>query len=88
MFRKLLRRIAILWCLYGLVKVCIFVNPWLFCVAKMIKPYEPWDSTSAFQISLVWAVVLFALGIAGIICCVIHYLSEWFFGETEEYTEE
>lgn len=56
MFKKLFQRIAIIWCLYGIVKLCIFLNPWMFRLAAMVKPVLqdnskwlskediPWDS--------------------------------------------
>lgn len=96
MLKKMLHRVFVIWCLYGLVKLCIFVNPWLFRLAKVIKPvYEdnsewefiedvPWNSSSPEQIITLWLFVfvcLFALFLAS---AILHGFSRWFFNENKD----
>ena len=90
MIKKLLHRITVVWCLYGLIRLCIFANPWVFRIAKMYRPLfyksrasdnfnESWDIADPYQIIFVWFWVAVALGLVLAACAVIHIFSDWFF---------
>jgi len=80
MFKKALHRVVVIWCLYGLAKVCIFVNPLLFKVWAMISPigYPPilGDGADTFG---VWAISILAVTVLVIVYCGVHRFSNWFF---------
>ena len=90
---KLLRRAMVVWCVYGIVKLCILVNPLLFWVAGKVTPYYydrsmypslksvTWDSSSPEQIVCVWLIALLGAIVAGIVVCGIHYAAKAIFNE-------
>ena len=90
---KLLRRAMMVWCVYGIVKLCILVNPLLFWVAGKVRPYYydrsmyssfksvTWDSSSPEQIVYVWFIALLGAIVAGIVVCGIHYAAKAIFNE-------
>ena len=91
MIKKCLHRITVVWCLYGLVRVCIFANPWMFRLAKIIAPVwednsayrsledVPWSTTDPFQIFVVWFCVCAAAFVVFLILAAIHNFTDWFF---------
>ncbi len=99
MFKKLLHRITVAWCLYGLVRVCIYANPLVFWVAKMIKPFnyessidpsfnDAWDSGDIGQIMEVWFFAAIAIGLVALAGFGIHHFANWFFNTANENEEE
>ncbi len=66
MIKKVLHKVIVCWCLYGLYLVLVTAHPWLFWVAARIKPYfdanenwdrldpVPWNPNSWGQSMLVW----------------------------------
>ncbi len=100
MVGKMFRRIVIVWCIYGLVRICVFLNPWLFRLCKIIKPHFEdnskwstipsieWDCASTLQILAVWIITLIVALIGFLIVLAIHSFSGWFFNEEEEEEEE
>ena len=99
MFKKLLHRITVVWCLYGLVRLCILFNPWVFRIAKLIKPFnyessinpsfnEAWDSGDIGQIMEVWFFVAIIIVIVALASFGIHHFANWFFNTSNENEEE
>lgn len=96
MFKKALHRITVVWCLYGLGRLCIFVNPWVFRVAKIFKPvfednseYEfldniPWDSSSIEQNLVLWFAIFLGAFILFFAYCGVHHFANWFFNTEKE----
>ncbi len=39
MIKRLLHKFIVGWCLYGLIRVLIFIHPWMFWLAERVKPY-------------------------------------------------
>lgn len=79
--KNILRKIAVLWCGYGILKLCLTLTPLLFKIATLIKPNyhtsgvnerfnDAWDYTSMEQIVTVWAATLFI----GIVVVGGHFL--------------
>lgn len=99
MAKKLFHRIVIVWCLYGLVRFCIFINPLVFRAAKFIKPQlednnswssipnVEWNHESIGQIMLVWVFVLVGTFVVLLIIAAIHNFSNWFFNEKPKEDE-
>ena len=77
MLKKILRMITVTWCLYGVVRLCILVNPLVFRVAKLIKPL--WNQTDNFHIFIVWTTVLVVVVLAIIFYGVIQLFFDWVF---------
>lgn len=96
MIKKALHRITVVWCLYGLVRLCMFVNPLVFRVAKMIKPFwddnsayhsidnELWNVADPYQIVYVWFFVAVTIGVIALILSGINEFSNWFFNTKPE----
>lgn len=95
MVKKMLHRIVIVWCIYGFVRVCIWANPLLFRVAKIIMPLwwdslvdpkfdEPWNCTAPEQILVVWFCVLVIMIVVVLVFAALHAFSNWFFNEKKE----
>ncbi len=64
--KSLVRKAMVAWCLYGVVKLCIFVNPWVFKVVGMIgiRPADggPLMVGNIPHTVVVWAVALLCSG--------------------------
>jgi len=96
MLKKMLHRIVIIWIGYGLVRLCILVNPWLFRLVKVVKPvYEDnseystfedvlWNSGNIEQIIVLWLFVFICLFALFIVSAVLHGFSRWFFNENKD----
>lgn len=93
MIKKTLQRIFVIWCLYGLVRLCIVVNPLVFALARIVYGPAwddnsrwngiadiPWDSGSGEQIAVVWVWVVIAVGALALAGYGVHCFSNWFFG--------
>ena len=39
MIKRMLHKLIVVWCLYGAVRVIIFIHPWMFWLAARVKPY-------------------------------------------------
>ena len=86
--RSLARKAVVAWCLYGVVRIFVFVNPWLFRLLTLWKPYydsnerwkyidpEPWDSTAVEQIIEVWFCTVVGVGILCGALFLLHKLSD------------
>jgi len=82
---------VVVWCIYGLVRICILANPLAFRFIKIFKPlwddnaqWEsiediPWDIADPFQIVCVWFWVCIVIGVILAISAGIHHFSNWFF---------
>ncbi len=93
MCRKVLRRLVIMWCIFGTWKCCVFANPWLFRVAEMIFPYwddnsrwgslenELWDAGSWQQRIFVWFWTILAIALVVGAIAVMHAFTAWLFNE-------
>lgn len=96
MIKKMLHRVTVVWCLYGLVRLCIFVNPLLFRLMKLFMPVyednsayqhipdEPWNPADPEQILMVWFLVIVAIGIIVGISAAIHHFANWFFSTKKD----
>jgi hypothetical protein len=88
MFKKLLHRATIAWCIYGLARLCVFVNPLVFKVLKLWKPVfmldDKWNHKSPEQILIVWMCVLTGVFVFFMIFAAIHAFSSWFFNESSK----
>lgn len=84
MIKKTLHRIVIVWCIYGLVRVCIWVNPLLFWVANIIDPDYEWDKADWGEIFALWAITTVLILVVILIFVAIHAFSNWFFNEKKE----
>ena len=96
MCAKVLRRLVVLWCMFGAWKCCVFANPWLFRIAEMLYPYwddnsewdvlenELWDAGSIEQRIFVWfwTAIVIALLIAA--SASMHVFTSWLFNENED----
>jgi len=71
-----------LWCVAGVIALCIAINPLLFRFANMVTPVDgvPWDSGDATQIVYVWFVTIVAVGLLILAVAVMAYLIECVFG--------
>jgi len=99
MFKKLLHRITVVWCLYGLVRVCIIANPLAFRLIKIFKPLwddnsrwshledEPWNMADPFHIVCVWFWVAVGIVVIMAISAGIHHFANWFFNTANENEE-
>lgn len=85
MFKKALHRIVVVWCLYGLVKLCIFVNPLMFGVWAMVLPKDDppilGDGGHTFTLWCGTIIVFATLALAGY---GIHRFSDWFFNTSKK----
>lgn len=81
MAKKMLHRIVVVWCLYGLVRFCIWLNPLVFRVARILdSSLDPKDGIAIF---MVWFSILVIAFVAVLIFTAIHAFSNWFFNEKE-----
>lgn len=92
---KILRRAMVVWCLYGVGKLFIMVNPLLFWIVARAFPYYrdnsqfktiasvEWNSRSLEQILWVWFWAVLAIGIAAGIVAGIHYAAKAIFNESD-----
>ena len=85
--KKLLHRIIVIWCLYGLGRLCIFVNPLLFRFAPLLgswsnDPTDTWDSSRPDQIFLVWIVAFGALGTIFLAYLGVRAFADWLFSSS------
>ncbi len=39
MIKKMLHKLIVVWCLYGAVRVILFIHPWMFWLAARAQPY-------------------------------------------------
>lgn len=91
MVKKLLHRITVVWCLYGLVRGCILVNPLAFRFVKIFSPlYDdnsmyhslpdiPWSVADPVHVLIVWFWVCLCVCVALAIIAGIHHFANWFF---------
>lgn len=76
MFKKALHRIVVIWCLYGLVRVLMFVHPHLlWCFAKVDPAFKN-DSDGPY---IMWVATVFGLFFLFLLGLLIHAFSNWFF---------
>jgi len=79
MFKKALHRIVVVWCLYGLVRFCIIVNPLLFLVHKTLGiKFQP-DTSLAEQTTALWIIAVIIIAAAVAASIAVHKFSNWFF---------
>ena len=82
MFKKALHRITVVWCLYGLGRIIMFLNPYVMWVfTKYLDPTYP-EGDLELQIVgsvLMWMFVGAGLFSLFIISCGIHAFANWFF---------
>lgn len=77
---KVLRRVIVLWCVYGLVRICVWANPFVMKLAKLVFAedfvYNPGASTAG-----IWFLLILALG--GIVLAIyaLHCFAAWLFNE-------
>lgn len=80
MIKKILHRITVVWCLYGLVRFLMFVHPYLlWCFAKV----DPAFKTDSDGPVIMWFVTVFGLLILFVLGVAIHQFSNWFFNTTK-----
>ncbi len=96
MIKKMLHKVIIGWCLYGLYCIVIFVHPWLFWLAARIKPYfdsnekwdrldpVPWDASDWEQVILVWVCTILIVGFSIGAYSGLGAFCEWLFLSHEE----
>ena len=85
MILKLIRRAIVIWVGYGIVKLCILLNPYLFALARLTGPNfdegQPLDHTDPTQVIIMWFTSLLAIGLLCLAVYLIHRLTAWIFGE-------
>ena len=85
MFKKLLHRVVVVWCLYGLVRLCILVNPLLFMLCRISG--LKWNSDTAMDITEpghvlgVWVAFALTAGLLFLLGAAVHAFSNWFFSK-------
>ena len=81
MIKRILHRVVILWCLCGLVKLCIFLNPLVFFVWTMVLPAnDPPVLGNTEHVAILWLSSIIAFGVFAFACWALHLFSDWFFG--------
>lgn len=79
MIVKLLRRLCIAWCLFGIAKICIWVNPWILKLSSIIGIGSYVDTFSATLI--MWLIIIIGAGTLLTLALFFHWFSIWFFNE-------
>lgn len=84
MIAKLVRRLIIIWCLWGVIRLCIFMHPFLMGVAKRADPnYFVRSPASVEDGAIVWFILLLGAIVVVVIVAAIHCFSSWLFKENE-----
>lgn len=85
MIKKALHRITILWCLYGLVRICIWVNPWVFKVWAIVLPkHDPPIADDAERTVVLWVSSIVVFAVLALAYTGVHYLANWFFNTSNK----
>lgn len=95
MIKRMLHKVIIVWCLYGLIRLIIFAHPWLFWLAARVKPnfarsgeysYDlhdyipiPWDASSTKQSFWVWLTAIGGVAVALFLCAILAEAKDWLF---------
>lgn len=80
MIKKCLHRIAVVWCLYGLVRVCILANPLLLRLANLALPQDAILANGGTEaIVATWLLALLTILALVVIVGAIHLFANWFF---------
>jgi len=81
MFKKAMRRIVVLWCLYGLAKAAILVNPLVVKLGAVVTTaLELRDDKPSFTFAG-WMTVIIAVGATFLAGTAVHAITRWLFGE-------
>ncbi len=79
---KLLRRVIVLWCGYGLVQLVLLVHPKVCWLADKWywKNPDNWTSENSAILGT-WTLLVAGAVAVGVIICGVHYFSKWLFNE-------
>lgn len=74
---KVLRRLIVVWCVYGLARLCILVNP---LVVRLAELMFDWEISSA-DVAGTWVLLAIASGTCVFLCVLLHRFAAWLFNE-------
>ena len=78
---KILRRGIVLWCLYGLARLAILVNPLVLAFGVWVDGYFPNPSSTAESNVGGWLLVIIGLAVLCVVSFAVHKFSTWLFNE-------
>jgi len=80
MIKKALHRITVVWCLYGLARFCILINPLLIRLFKLVGLGESFYGLDEWgDIAMMWFLTLCGVAVLVFIGIAIHHFANWFF---------
>lgn len=81
MLKKLVRKAITIWCLYGVVKLCVVINPFLFAVAKSLSENnpvgQPWGREPAGDVVIVWLFTIAGVALFAGLNFAFNKLTDW-----------
>jgi hypothetical protein len=77
LLKTILRRVIVVWCLYGISRWCILVNPLVVRLAGLI--YDGEIKTS--DVARTWFWLILAAVFLIVICLSLHVFTKWLFNE-------
>jgi len=85
MIKKALHRITVIWCLYGLVRLLMLIDPLL----RRLYYHLGWvraDMVKEDQQILPWAITVGLLVGAGVLLISVHFFANWFFNTKSKWS--
>lgn len=77
---KILRRIIVVWCLYGVARLCILMNPHVLWIGAQVGPDNSQHQIIA-DATEGWSLCITAVGLCLLASYGIHCFSSWLFNE-------